>query len=711
MKVRYSNIIAVVIVSLAFALNSFSQISFGGIPKSSPLTRSGAEMAVPCISVSIDSTASETRVDDNVPCAMSFATAIPVDIDLKKEAVSSGISDGFVQYKLMIASKGAVSLNLIFSEFVLPDNARLFLSTPNMGEMLGAYTNKSLVAPFQFATTPIESDTLLLTYEEPANANGKLKISRVNRGFYSLRKLPQFSRSEECEVDAECEPDSFETMRRSTCLYIVNGTSYCTGTLVANTKGTATPYILTSAHCLFDVNNMVDTALAKTCVFFFDYKSPLCGSQIEGTREKSIVGAKAMSCYNRRDALLLRLSQVPPVDYMPYYAPWDATGDLEGPSICFHHPSGDVMKASYEADDLRDTSFSSLIFDRDCHLKVNDWERGISEGGSSGAALYNHGMVVGALSGGAKEISCDNTGFDCFWSLERTWDAFFPYLSPLDTSVRICEGYQPYNYPCDIVANYAKSSTLSEGYVEDYGYIAGTNADNVTKLAEKFVLPGKTNIFGVSFFPVIATYSADAPIVMSLLDGEMNTLWTDEIKVTNVEYVKKSQTMSDRTVNSMSYKENYIRFESPISVDSVVYVTFDFSNTTQKFALFNIVDDAEVSTAYYSKDGEWRNFDSKQVSSLMVNLTAQNTEANGIKTKIRDEIVVFPNPSSGDFSVCWGKPCDVMVSIVNILGQVVFIESFENKSSVEINAQLPAGVYTLEVADEFGVRTKRIAVR
>ena len=711
MKVRYNKILTVWVVSLVFALDSFSQISFGGIPKSSPLTRSGADIHVPCISVLPDSSAAETRVDSDVPCAMTFATAIPVDIDLKKEAVSSRISDEVVQYRLMIASKGAVSINLIFSEFDLPDNARLFLSTPNMGEMLGAYTSKSLVAPFQFATTPIESDTLLLTYEEPANANGKLKISRVNRGFYSLRKLPQFSRSEECEVDAECESDSFETMRRSTCLYIINGTAYCTGSLVANTKGTATPYILTSAHCLFDVNNRVDTALAKTCVFFFDYKSPLCNSQIEGTREKSIVGAKAMSCYNRRDALLLRLSQVPPVDYMPYYAPWDATGDLEGPSICFHHPNGDVMKASYEADDLRDTSFSSLIFDRDCHLKVNDWEKGISEGGSSGAALYNHGMIVGALSGGATDISCENPTFDCFWSLERTWDAFFPYLSPLDTSVKVCQGYQPYNFPCNIVANYRKSSTVSEGYVDGYGYLAGTNEDKVTRLAEKFVLPGKTNIFGVSFFPVIATYSADGPIVMSLLDGENNILWQDEIKVTNVEYIKKSQTMSDRTVTSMSYKENYIRFESPVSVDSVVYVAFDFSNTTQKFALFNIVDDAEVSTAYYSKDGEWRNFDSRQVSSLMVNLTAQSSELSAIKSKIRDEIVVFPNPSSGNFSVCWGKPCDVMVSVVNMLGQVVFLESFENQSSVVINAQLPAGVYTLEVADEFGVRTKKIVVR
>lgn len=708
---RCGKILLPLILTFTFVLELMSQISFGGIPKSLPVTRVVGGFSVPCINVDLDSLTIDKKVESDAPCAMTFATAIPVDIDLKKEAISMKISDEIVQYRLMISSKGATSLNFIFSKFELPDKAKLFLSTPNMSEVFGAYTNKSIFSPFQFATTPIESDTILFVYEELINQPGKLKISRVNRGFYSLRKLPQFARSQECEIDAECESDSFENMRRATCLYVINGTSYCTGTLVNNTKENGVPYILTSAHCLFDVYNKVDTSLAKTCVFFFGYKSPICNSQIEGTREKSIVGAKAVSCYNSRDALLLKLLQMPPKDYMPYYAPWDATGDLRGPSICFHHPSGDVMKASYEADELRDTSFSSLIFDRDCHLKVNYWERGISEGGSSGAALYNHGMIVGALSGGAKDISCSNTGFDCFWSLNKAWQAFAPYLSPLSDSSKICKGFEPYSSPCKIIANYKKNSEVNEGYVDDYGYVAGTNDDNITQIAERFILSQGSLIYGVSFFPVIAVNDINNPMVISLLDSEKNVIWSSEICVKNVEYIKKSASMSEKELTSMSYKENYVRFEEPISVDSVVYVAFDYSNTLGSFAMFNVVDSCEVSTAYYNKGGEWYRYDCEKMSSLMVNLTAQLGDINSEEFKMSDEIIVYPNPSNGDFSIDLGGKCSAIITITNSLGQVVWIESVDNQRKIEISSNFSSGVYTFEVATIDGVRVRKVMVK
>lgn len=712
MRQKVSKIFFLVCLSLIIVFDSLAQISFGGIPKSTTKTRFAAENSIPCISVACDSLIVDCGfVEKKIPCAKSFAKAISVDIDLKKNALKTYITDELVQYSLMIKSSGAVSLNFIFSEFDLPDGARLFLSTPDKSEILGAYTNKSLLPSFHFATTPIECDTVLLIYEEPIAEDGKLKISQVNRGFYSLRKLPQFARSEECEINAECEPDSFENIRRATCIYVINGTLYCSGTLLNNTGDDGTPYLLTSAHCLFDAANRVDTSLAKSLVFFFDYKSPLCLSQIEGTREKSIVGATVSAYDNKKDALLLKLSQIPPVDYMPYFSPWDATGESEGSSICFHHPSGDVMKASYDADELRDTTFAPLIFDRACHFKVNTWERGITESGSSGAALYNHGMVVGALSGGAKDISCENPSFDCFWKLSKVWDSFSQFLSPKDTLNRICQGFQPYTNPCRVISNYNKESLISEGYVDEYGYNAGTNAEGITQVAEKFELGGKAKIYGVSFFPVVATYNAEEPIIMSVLDAEMNALWSSEVRVKNTEYIKKSQTITEKDVLTLSYKENYIRLPEPIEVDGSVYVAFDFSNCSQKFALFNVADKDKEPSAFYKKSDKWQKYDSEILNSLMVNLTAQTFTENRLETNTDNNIVIFPNPSSGKFSILFPENRSGMVTVINSLGKIVWIENIENKNILEISAQFPSGVYALEFAQERGVERKKIIIR
>ena len=88
-------------------------------------------------------------------------------------------------WQLRIRSSGAYSLNLIFDQYNLPENARLFLISENTGEIKGAYTSDNNSEKHLFAVEPIEGDELLLQYEEPVNVSfrGELQIAKVAHDY------------------------------------------------------------------------------------------------------------------------------------------------------------------------------------------------------------------------------------------------------------------------------------------------------------------------------------------------------------------------------------------------------------------------------------------------------------------------------------------------------------------------------------------------
>lgn len=233
-----------------------------------------------------------------------------------------------------------------------------------------------------------------------------------------------------CQLDANCESQwSQEANAVARMVFQSGGSSYtCTGTLMANTSGTGTPYFLTANHC---VGNQTE---ADTVVTYWFYRSTACNSGVASSPVQVTGGATLLHTSGDSDVSFMRLNQNPPVGAV--YA-----GSLVGqPAIqvgvgALHHPDGSWLRfsegtiASYAF--CNGTSCGASSDDSGNYLRLT-WNanRGVTEAGSSGSPIFatvsNKHYVVGHLFAGTS--SCTNTGgadyygrFDRVYPSLKTW--------------------------------------------------------------------------------------------------------------------------------------------------------------------------------------------------------------------------------------------------------------------------------------------------
>ena len=88
-----------------------------------------------------------------------------------------------------------------------------------------------------------------------------------------------------------------------------------------------------------------------------------------------------------------------------------------------------------------------------------------------------------------------------------------------------------------------------------------------------------------------------------------------------------------------------------------------------------------------------------------------NDPATGVNTVNSDVVKfsIYPNPTSGEFSVVLAENAEATVEIVNIAGQVVASQNIEG--SATIKKALAAGVYTVVVRSNGAVSTQKLVVK
>src|SRR5690606_26258819 len=112
-----------------------------------------------------------------------------------------------------------------------------------------------------------------------------------------------------------------------------------------------------------------------------------------GTTAQTVSGSSLRARRNASDFMLFELSVQPPASYEVYYAGWSNVDVAASSAVAVHHPAGDVKKISFENDALfSDGYFGSSGND---HWRVDDWDDGTTEGGSSGSPLFdqNHRVI------------------------------------------------------------------------------------------------------------------------------------------------------------------------------------------------------------------------------------------------------------------------------------------------------------------------------
>ncbi|MDB8922606.1 hypothetical protein PN604_16700, partial [Parabacteroides merdae] len=118
-----------------------------------------------------------------------FAYKFVTDYTPENSGVHFTLSDGTKVWRLGIRSEGALSLNIMFSKYHLPEGARVFLYNSDQSEVLGSFNHLNNSERGILPVAPIQGDELIIEYQEPAKTAfpGKLAVGEVNHGYRNLR--------------------------------------------------------------------------------------------------------------------------------------------------------------------------------------------------------------------------------------------------------------------------------------------------------------------------------------------------------------------------------------------------------------------------------------------------------------------------------------------------------------------------------------------
>jgi hypothetical protein len=352
------------------------------------------------------------------PGPQRFAVTQDVAFDLRNSGTWQNLPDGRL-WRLRIHSPGAVSHNLGITRFGLPDGAKLWIYDPARKQVEGPYTSRNRSHHGRLWTPIIEGDEIVVELFVPTGASRPVVgIGKVNKGYRSFLKEGADKNHGACNNDVICpEGDPWRDQIRSVARYTINGNFLCTGQLVNNTALDFTPYFLSANHC------GVTAANDDTLVFFWNFEAAICGNQNGGSLADTQTGAIFRASSAASDFLLVELSQDPDAAFNVFFTGWDVSGAAPASTVGIHHPRGDVKSISFNTNAVTSTDFSSgTVNAGEDHWRVDDWEDGTTEGGSSGSCLWDAATkrCIGQLHGGLALCNAQ-TEPDWYGKLSVSW--------------------------------------------------------------------------------------------------------------------------------------------------------------------------------------------------------------------------------------------------------------------------------------------------
>ena len=351
---------------------------------------------------------------------LRYAVAQAINLNTPDGAWDNPAAD-IARWRLGIESEGAESLALRLEDLRLPAGSELRWIGEDSGDVqgpFGAADAGTLWLPV------VRGSRALLELRLPAALKEQfgLRIAEAQHGYRGF-PMPGMAKGQfgnaigACHVDVACAAaDDWRPQVRSVVLLTAGGSALCTGTLVNNVRGDEKPYILSANHCSFQ------TRAIGSIRAYFNVDRSGCGNGSNGGVTQNVTAAELVARSETADFALLRLSSSV-TGFNVYFAGWDAGGATPSSGAAIHHPRGDNKKISlYSGGVTRqdDVDFDSFTVD----AWAVRWNRGTTERGSSGAALWNQdGRVIGTLSGGS--AACDGSSPDnnpdYFGRLDLAW--------------------------------------------------------------------------------------------------------------------------------------------------------------------------------------------------------------------------------------------------------------------------------------------------
>ncbi len=431
-----------------FSLNTFSQISHGGEPYS--FKNEGLKSIIDyriMPEIDLEQLYIEDAIEENeTDIPWRFGKDIAVDFNMNNSGTWENLPNGDRIWRLEIISYGAFSLNLIYNKFYMPEGGKLFLYNEKKNHIVGSFINENHKPDGGFATVPVKGEKCILEYYEPAEfaGQGQLEISYVihaYKDFYANFEKG-YGSSGSCNVNANCpEGDDWQDQKRGVAMILTyNNARICSGSMINNTAEDGSPYFLTANHCTNGSEN--------TWIIMFNYESPACENE-DGPTDQSVQYSTRKAINSASDFLLIELSEVPPLEYNVYYNGWNKLDEAAQESVCIHHPRGDIKKISFDDDPYTSDKYLGDQGYSNSHWKIEQWDLGTTEPGSSGSPLFNASQhIVGQLHGGW--ASCTNLAPDWYGKFSMSWDfgnqpsaRLMDWLDPLGISPDSLNGFDP----------------------------------------------------------------------------------------------------------------------------------------------------------------------------------------------------------------------------------------------------------------------------
>jgi len=382
-------------------------------------------------------------------------------------------ADGSEVARMEVTSPEAHALRVGIHIGDLPVGTELrFLGSADTKRIVGVVTaaqvKASLVANAVYWTPHTDGETQTIEWYVPdANAAKQLRVRVVGASHIVTSALEHFSLAKalcgspgaggpnegcaaSCERDVACTQnpsqqlqDVFSAVVQTEVVTDAGAVGLCTGTLLADTVHSLTPYLYSSNHCLGG-----QPSNANTLNTFWFFQNAACGGNIAlpSSFTQRMNGADILYGDQPSDVLLYRLRDTPPAGAT--FAGWDATRVATGTEmIVVHHPAGDVKKISQGvAFGKQDSDNAPNIGLTVRDLYLVSFTSGITESGSSGAGLITRDgsgdyFLRGGLYGGEAGLTCsavgqspENGNAAAFSRFDRAFPHLQPFLSPNSSS-------------------------------------------------------------------------------------------------------------------------------------------------------------------------------------------------------------------------------------------------------------------------------------
>ena len=263
------------------------------------------------------------------------------------------------------------------------------------GDADGAFVvaGKDIALDGLFWSPVVEGDAMTVEISGPLAAVRGLSMRPVQLSHFDIDPAAptlladlraKIGESDSCQIDSRCvtgAPSGYATAKDAVArmVFTQGGSSFlCTGTLLNNSNAPR-------RHLFWSANHCISTqTVANTLQTYWLYEASSCGGGTVSSAARTLTGGATLRHNNNsRDTLLLELKTAPPSGAT--YAGWSsaAIGSTGTAIWGIHHPSGDVKKTSRGSV----TSLSGRIDGKGPFYRVV-WTSGVTEGGSSGSALY-----------------------------------------------------------------------------------------------------------------------------------------------------------------------------------------------------------------------------------------------------------------------------------------------------------------------------------